>query len=107
MTHEKFNILVEDVLQQCKKVMCAKSKDYSETDDKLANAKLQARIDCITPIEAFRGNDLKHRASIIQGLDDIQKGKIRSKKWWYEKFIDHINYQLLIIALIEEEYLEE
>jgi len=63
-------------------------------------------IDGISPIEALRGNWLKHRASVIQGLDDLQTGKVRPLKWWEEKLVDDRNYNILLHALLIEIYFD-
>lgn len=107
MTHKEFNIFLEERFKQIRNIMSSKSDDYSSNDNKLANFFLQARIDGITPIEALRGNQLKHRASICQGLDELHEGKIRPWKWWLEKCIDDINYDLLQLALLYETYFED
>lgn len=106
MTHKDFDKFLDSVLDRIKSTLAGKSSDYSTTDDKLYNFKLQARLDNITPIEALRGNHLKHRASICQGLDELKDtGKPRPFAWWTEKTIDDINYLILQLAMIcEEEY---
>lgn len=104
MNLEKFHYFLQTVLERIAGVLDSKSADYAAKGDKLANFKLQARIDGITPIEALRGNWLKHRSSIIQGLDELESGKVRPKEWWEEKLIDSINYQILLLALLQETY---
>lgn len=107
MTHEKFKDFIDQILEKATEILDTKSADYSSKSDKLANFKLQAQIDGITPIEALRGNHLKHRCSIRQGLDDLQRGVVRPWEWWREKMIDDINYNLLLQALIKETYFNE
>jgi hypothetical protein len=86
--------------------MCTKSSEYARGDDKLHNFKSAAKEDNITPIEALRGMDLKHRTSIRDMLDDYATKKGSEikypKKVWMEKVTDHINYCLLLLALIKE-----
>lgn len=102
MTHPEFDEFIHVVLNNATAILGTKSADYSTADDKLANFKLQAQMDGITPIEALRGNHLKHRCSIRQGLDDLQRGVVRPWKWWKEKMTDDLNYNLLLQALIYE-----
>lgn len=104
MNLEKFHYFLQAILEHIEEVLDNKSADYAAKGNKLANFQLQARIDDITPIEALRGNWLKHRSSIIQGLDELETGKVRPKEWWKEKIIDSINYQILLLALLEETY---
>jgi len=103
MKTDDFNIFLAEIIQKITNTLSSKSDDYSYDFDKLFNFKLQSRIDGITPIEALRGNALKHRASICQGLDELQKGKVRSWEWYLEKHIDNINYDILSLALIKEQ----
>ena len=101
MKHENFNKFLDEILVKVKSTLASKSSDYSTTDDKLFNFKLQGRIDGITSIEALRGNSRKHRASICQGLDELQQtGKPRPYEWWLEKSIDDINYTILMLAMM-------
>lgn len=103
MTIDKFNELVNYIVEErVKKVMCAKSTEYARGNDKLYNFKRSAEIDGITPVEALRGMDLKHRTSISDMLDDLNKGKKFSRELWEEKLTDHINYQILLWAVIAE-----
>jgi len=104
MTRKEFNgFLHDEIIPKIMETFTTKASDYSAEEDQLYNFKIQARLDDITPIEALRGNHLKHRASIIQGLDELSQGKIRPFEWWLEKVIDNINYNILLLALIKEE----
>ena len=103
MEIQTFNKLVDYLIEEkIKKVLCSKSEEYSRGEDKLYNFKRSAEVDGVTPVEALRGMDLKHRTSISDMLDDLNTGKKFPKKLWEEKIIDHINYMLLLYALLEE-----
>lgn len=103
MTHKEFDKFLEEVLGKIRDVLGSKSADYSSVDDKLFNFKLSAEIEGITPMEALRGMWLKHRTSIRQGLDELQEGKKRPWLWWIEKGIDDINYEILMLAMLNSE----
>ena len=116
MVFSDFDRLVDYIVEQrIKKVMCAKSAEYSRGDDKLWNFKRAAEIDGITPEQALRGMDLKHRTSISDMLDtfntiDTETATIFSKpieysrEVWEEKLTDHINYTILLWGLLAERY---
>lgn len=113
MDIQTFNKLVDYIVEErIKKVMCSKSAEYARGGDKLYNFKRSAEIDGITPIEALRGMDLKHRTSINDMLDDLDKGiqninpptTENIKKLWEEKLTDHINYMILLWGLLAEQY---
>ena len=104
MNLKTFDQFLANRLADIQSILGKKSADYSDGDDKLFNFKLAASMEGITPIESLRGMHLKHRTSIRQGLDDLQHGKVRPWEWWVEKETDNINYSILLLALIYEEY---
>ena len=106
MKHQDFNELVDYIVEQrIKKVMCKKSAEYARGNDKLYNFKRSAEIDGITPVEALRGMDLKHRTSISDMVFDLANpDKEYHRKIWEEKLTDHINYMFLLWALLAEQY---
>jgi len=96
--------LCDEIIPKIQETLNIKSGDYSDAKDKLFNFKLQARIDGVTPVEALRGDMRKHIASIVQALDELKEGNLRERKWFHEKVIDNINYLILLLALLEEQY---
>lgn len=104
MTKEEFDRFFEQEVKTCKEIMDEKNADYAPGDDKLANFKQAAKLAAISPEKALWGFDLKHRTSIHQGIE----GKICNGRWplgwWQEKIRDHINYMVLLLALIEERH---
>lgn len=107
MPLKEFDEFLSQELTAIRAILASKSDDYSTNADKLANFKLQARMDGISPVEALRGNWLKHRASIVQGLDELEHGKVRPLKWWQEKLRDDRNYNILLHALVQVTYYGE
>lgn len=107
MPLKEFSEFLTKELDAIRDILDFKSADYSTDADKLANFKLQARMDGISPIEALRGNWLKHRASLVQGLDELERGKVRPLEWWQEKLRDDRNYNILLHALIQVSYFGE
>ena len=102
MTLTDFDKFLCREMKACKDLMMIKNADYATDDDKLANFKLAGKIDGIGARFALYGMDLKHRASINQGLEDTAYTKEHTLSWWQEKIRDHINYMFLLLALIEE-----
>lgn len=99
MTTEKFDTVLNSVLNKCVKTLSNKAKEYS-TEDRLHNFKQSARLENITPIQALRGMMAKHTVSVY---DMCNSGKNYSKELWEEKICDSINYLILLRALIEED----
>lgn len=107
VTQEKLDKVVEFVTQHLiKNVLTAKAGDYAKsTDDRLRNFKHQGRIDGVEPIDALRGNWLKHRASVQEAIQEVtDKCYDRNLSWLEEKFGDSINYHILALAMIIDEH---
>ena len=102
MELERFNNVVKDRVAECLALLVPKGEEYSRGGDRLHNFKVAGRIEGISPERALRGIDLKHRASIMDLVDDIEEGKLPSMKLLAEKMTDSINYLLLLEALIVE-----
>lgn len=105
MTHKRFEELLDYVIEEhIRGKVCSKSAEYARGDDALHNFKEGGKEDNITPEEALRGMDLKHRVSIRDFLDDLEQGMDHPKKLWVEKITDHCNYMLLLLGLLYERY---
>lgn len=101
MTLERFDTLVEYIVtERIKKVMCAKSAEYAQGENKLHNFDHAGRMRNISPMEALRGMKLKHEVSIEDMLNGLKEGKTYPRALWEEKFTDNINYQILQWAIL-------
>lgn len=97
MTNKEFNIIVNDTLNECKKLLCDKSKEYDFGEDRLHSFKVAAELQGISNIEALRGYLTKHIVSIF---DMMKTPDNFSSNKWDEKILDVINYMLLLKALL-------
>lgn len=107
MTHIDFDKLVEyAVTKMVKEVMCAKSVEYARGGDKLYNFKRAAEVSGRTPLQCLQGMKLKHDVSILDMLDDETNPHIPdvTQEKWEEKIGDDINYLILMLALLYEDY---
>lgn len=122
MNLEDFDKLVDYVIEKrIKGVMCAKSAEYARGDDKLHNFKRAAEVSGLTPLKCLQGMKLKHDVSILDMLNDIvaiPNHPVRTdigtehvlnsipftREKWEEKIGDDINYLILMLALLYEEY---
>jgi hypothetical protein len=100
MDHARFNKVLEDEIQRVTDILGIKSGEYASDSDKLHNFKASASLQGITPIEALRGKMAKHTISIY---DMIASKQPYSVEKWDEKITDHINYLILLRALVIEE----
>ena len=94
-----FNFTVDEQLRKCQDILCAKAEEYA-TADRLHNFKNAAGMMSATPQEALAGMMAKHTISIY---DMCRSGKIYPMSLWEEKITDHINYLLLLKALVVED----
>lgn len=100
MNSHDFNNAIARQMERSREVLQGKNDNYSPNEDKLEQFKLAAKIQDITPKEALGGMMVKHTTSIYAMIND---GKVYSLAQWDEKIGDHLNYLLLLSALVEEE----
>lgn len=99
MKTEQFEKIVQEQINRCTSVLIDKAKEYA-TADKLHNFKVAAQLQGITPRQALAGMMAKHTVSVY---DMCNSGNDYPMELWDEKITDHINYLLLLRAVVEEE----
>lgn len=101
MINAEFNKIVDNQLQTCRDILTIKRADYDGDEDDRFNAfKRAANLQNCTVKEALAGMMAKHTTSIY---DMCESDESYAKEKWIEKITDHINYLLLLRAIIEEE----
>ena len=100
MNSNDFEKVIEEQIKKCKDILIDKSKEYARDDDRLHNFKNAAGIMGCDPKEALAGMMAKHTISVY---DMCRDGEDHSIGLWNEKITDHINYLLLLKAIIIEE----
>ncbi len=98
MNAEQFNTVLNEQIDTIKGILQSKAKEYA-TDDRLHNFKVAAEIQNCTPEQALAGMMAKHTISVY---DMINSGGDYSVEQWSEKITDHINYLILLKALVKE-----
>lgn len=104
MLVEDFNNLVEMKLEQIKRILIKKTKEYNLDEDRLSVFKRAGALQSETAEEALLGMLTKH---IISIYDMVKTKKDYDIEKWDEKCIDSINYLLLLLALETEKVKEE
>jgi hypothetical protein len=104
MSPEDFKGLFESQMSMCSDTLLKKGKEYSTDEDKLYNFKVAAGLQGILPKEACAGFMAKHTVSIY---DMCRSGGTFTDEQWNEKITDHINYLILLRALVYEEVSDE
>ena len=100
MTHDNFNEVFSEVFAECDTLLNSKSKEYSTESDKLHNFHSAGMLQDIHPAEALSGMMAKHTISVYDMIRDTAGGKRYSVEKWDEKISDHINYLVLLKALL-------
>jgi hypothetical protein len=99
MDGEQFADVVRTQFNVCEDVLVDKAREYA-TNDRLHNFKVAAALQGIPPKVALAGMMAKHTVSIY---DMCNSNDIFPIDKWDEKITDHINYLVLLQALIIEE----
>ena len=100
MTSEKFETIIEEQMATCQNILGVKALEYAEDKDRLHNFKNAAGMMGCSPREALAGMMAKHTISVY---DMCQSNIDYPMELWEEKITDHINYLLLLKAIVVEE----
>ena len=103
MNSEQFGYVVQAQLELCQDMLEGKAAEYATDLDRLHNFKVAAELGAVTPMQALGGMMAKHTVSIY---DMINSGHPYSPELWTEKITDHINYLILLRAIVTEEIVE-
>ena len=100
MTPKDFDLYLESMQKKITSILKSKAGEYAMDNDRFHNFKTASRINEETPAKAAWGMATKHLISV---QDLIEHRLELSKPMIAEKFIDMINYLILISAMLEEE----
>lgn len=101
MTETAFAKIVDEQIQYCKNLLGLKGEEYdTSNDDRLHAFKSASVVQRETQKQALAGMMAKHTISIY---DMCAQDTKFTKERWIEKITDHINYLLILRAIIEEE----
>lgn len=99
MDNSTFNGIIEEQMDASGRILIQKAQEYA-TDDRLHNFKNAAVLQSTTLRGALAGMMAKHTVSVYDMCNtDIDY----SDELWNEKITDHINYLLLLRAVVAEE----
>ena len=96
MTGEIFHEVIKNQIDHCIDILVIKAEEYA-TSDRLHNFKNAAGMMSCDPKAALAGMMAKHTISVY---DMCRSGKEYPIEMWDEKITDHINYLLLLKALV-------
>ena len=99
MKKSEFQDVVLDQLNRCEDMLVVKGSEYATDTDRLSNFRAAAAIQNTTMLQALGGMMVKHTVSIY---DMIRSNGVYEQELWDEKITDHINYLLLLQAVLQE-----
>lgn len=105
MKTKDFDIVINHRLEECKRILIEKAKEYAKgDDDRMHNFNRASQIIGECREKALFGFFLKHLVSVMDIIDNINKDPnyIPNKPLVEEKIGDSINYLLLLEASIED-----
>lgn len=102
MDVQTFNSVVRDQLTRCEQTLISKAEEYA-TEDRLHNFRTAAALQGVSMQEALSGMMAKHTISIF---DMCASHQDYPEGLWNEKIGDHINYLLLLKAIVVEDQLK-
>lgn len=103
MRSDHFNKIVTDQLAICTDVLVKKAEEYATDADRLHNFQVAAALQGTTMRQACAGFMAKHTVSVY---DMCKSPETYSIEMWDEKITDHMNYLLLLRAILREEAME-
>ena len=99
MNNDEFERVTQHLLKKANAIMFKRAMTYSKETDRLANFRHAAGLTGRNMQQVLAGFMLKHTVSLY---DMIETGGEYPLEQWEEKIIDHINYLILLRAVLEE-----
>lgn len=103
MNQLEINEIFERTISECRSVLCSKANEYVGEGDRLDNFKQAAKLQREKISTALGGMLAKHTISIFDMIARHEAGEEFTAEKWGEKIIDHINYLILLQAVLAEE----
>lgn len=102
LSNERFEEILDNRLEKIKTVLGEKAREYVRNGDRLHNFNRAAKIArSERETVLWNGFALKHLVSVLDIIDDIEKGDIPSNELADEKIGDLINYLILLETSIK------
>jgi hypothetical protein len=99
MDQTTFESIVEEQIARCVDTLLVKGAEYA-TDDRLHNLRVSAALERTTMEAALAGMLAKHTVSIFDMCTSKREFTLAQ---WNEKIGDHINYLLILAAIVRDE----
>ncbi len=95
--NSEYRRCVKETMRMCEDVLLKKNKEYADNIHPFHNFQIAAELQDTTLIKALAGMMAKHTSSIY---DMCNSKKEYPLEQWNEKIVDHINYLLILRAMV-------
>jgi hypothetical protein len=95
--------VIEELMEKCREVLCAKGKDYSGETDSLSNFKRNAERLGLTKYQVWLVYFLKHVDSVSNAIKAAPAFPQVESEPLEDRVIDIANYVFILAALIRED----
>lgn len=103
MNSVEFAKVFEKQIERCRDILFQKAEEYATDDERLHNFNAGAAISGETPAQVLSGYMLKHTISVYHMVSADDPTTFSNDKW-DEKITDHINYLILLRAILDEAF---
>ena len=94
---DKYKSCIEETIEMCTDVLLKKNKEYADDIHPFHNFQIAAELQNTTLIKALAGMMAKHTSSIYDMCNSKKEYPLEK---WNEKIVDHINYLLILRAMV-------
>jgi len=98
--HKEFESIISNQASDCLEVLKYKGEEYASIDDRLHNFRVGSEVLGVSMRQVLAGMMIKHTTSIY---DMCMDQSLQELTTWVEKITDHINYLLILKAVVIEE----
>ena len=103
MTQSDVEKVFEELFERCRNTLLKKGMEYAPNIDRLQNFRCAAQMQRSSLAEVCGGFMAKHTISVYDMINDTNRSY--SLDEWDEKIVDHMNYLILLRAILTEEYI--
>lgn len=97
MTEKTYKEIIDETMAMCTDVLFKKKGEYATEQDYFHNFNVAAELENVTPKQALAGMMAKHTVSVYDMCNSDEEYSLEK---WNEKIVDHINYLLILRAMI-------
>lgn len=103
MNSEKLTEVIHKQFAVCEELLTQKAKEYAPID-RLHNFRVAAQMQNVNLETALGGMMAKHTVSLYDLIERTEQGEVFGPDIWMEKITDHMNYLLLLVAVLNERW---